>query len=69
MKNAKTDYLTTGDLARHAGCPLAKVTYILERHRIVEDMRAGAFRLFKRERLEEILKFVNAVGHKGIDDE
>ncbi|MBU0718532.1 MAG: hypothetical protein KJ749_09815 [Planctomycetes bacterium] len=50
-----SEYVTTGDIARIAGCPLHRVTYAVQRLGIVEDSRAGTYRLFRRDRLAHIL--------------
>jgi hypothetical protein len=54
-------YLTTGDIARIADIPLHKVTYAIQVMQIPEDTRAGNFRLFRRERLQELLGSLAAV--------
>lgn len=55
-------FLTTGDIARQLGLPLHCVTYAVQRLRITEDARAGTYRLYRRERLSEILKQIESVG-------
>ena len=51
-------FITTGDIARELGCPLHRVTYAIQRFRMHEDMRVGAWRLFRRERLPQIAALV-----------
>ena len=58
------EYVTTGDIARESGRPLSQITYALQRLRIVEDGRAGTYRLFKRERLPELLKAIAKIGRQ-----
>ncbi len=57
-----SEYITSGDIARQLGCPLHRVTYALQRLGIVEDSRAGTYRLFRRERLPEITDAIHAIG-------
>ncbi len=53
-----TTHFTTGDLARIAECPLHRVTYVMQRYHIREDARAGAYRLYQRDRLPELLALI-----------
>lgn len=57
-----SEYVTSGDIARLLGWPLHKVTYALQRFQIVEDTRAGSYRLFRRTRLRTILTTIAKVG-------
>ena len=59
MKNAP--FITTGDIARELDCPLHRVTYAIQRFRVREDMRVGAYRLFRRERLPQIAALVRSI--------
>jgi len=60
-----SDYVTTGDIARKLGRPLSRVTYAIQRLGIVEDARAGTYRLFRVDRLESIIEQVRTVGNGG----
>lgn len=52
-------YITTGDIARYARLPLHRVTYAIQRLRLVEDARAGTYRLFRVDRIESIVEAIN----------
>jgi len=56
------DFITTGDIARELHCPLHRVTYAVQRFRVREDGRVGAYRLFRRERLPELIDLIQTVG-------
>ena len=60
-------YITTGDVARLVGCPLHRVTYAFQRLRITEDARAGTYRLYRRERLPELVAALREIGSKASD--
>ena len=53
--------LTTGDVARRAGVSLGRVTYALDRHAVRPDARAGILRLYRADRLPELLGIVARV--------
>ena len=59
MGNA--NFITTGDIARELDCPLHRVTYAVQRFRVREDARVGAYRLFRRERLPEIIALIRSI--------
>jgi hypothetical protein len=59
------DFVTTGDIARELDCPLHRVTYAVQRFRVREDMRVGAYRLFRRERLPEIVALIRLIASEG----
>ena len=54
-------FITTGDIARELDCPLHRVTYAVQRFRMREDMRVGAYRLFRRERLPQIAALIRRI--------
>lgn len=56
-------YFTTGEIARHAGVPLHRVTYAIQRLGIVEDARAGTYRLFRADRLKTILEAIHQIAN------
>ena len=55
-------FVTTGDIARELGRPLRTVTYANQRLGILEDSRAGTYRLFHRDRLPELVDLIESVG-------
>ena len=61
-----SEYVTTGDIARESGRPLSQITYALQRLGIVEDGRAGTYRLFRRERLPDLLAAVGTIGRRSL---
>jgi len=58
-------FITTGDIARELECPLHRVTYAVQRFHVREDMRVGAYRLFRRERLPQIAALVRCITSEG----
>ncbi len=61
------EYVTTGDIARTLGCPLHRVTYALQRLGIAEDGRAGTYRLFRYERLPEIVQAIGTMDSRVLE--
>ena len=65
-----TQFVTTGDIARELRWPLHRVTYAVQRLGIDADARVGTYRLFRRERLKDILTMVQTLStRKGPDNE
>ena len=58
-------FITTGDIARELDCPLHRVTYAVQRFRVREDMRVGMYRLFRRERLPQIVALIRRIASEG----
>ena len=52
---------TVGDLARRAGVPVHRVTYVIESRGIVPVGRAGQVRLFNAAAAEQILAALNQI--------
>ena len=59
-----SEYVTTGDIARDLGEPLHRVTYALQRLRIIEDARAGTYRLFLRTRVPGIVGRIQTIARR-----
>ncbi|REJ91094.1 MAG: hypothetical protein DWQ34_15775 [Planctomycetota bacterium] len=48
-------FVTVGEIARRAGVPVHRVTYLIESRRIVPLGRAGQARVFSEEVADEII--------------
>ena len=59
------EFVTSGEISRILGCPLHVVTYALTRSQIEEDARVGTYRLYRRERIPEIVAAVGSVNRPG----
>lgn len=58
------ELITTGDLARELGVPLHRITYLIQRHQIKEDARAGVYRLYRRDTLQRIRDQILSSNHR-----